>query len=145
MFQCEGYEHPDDPFILAGSCGATYELIQSNYAYLDEEGGFDKRYKRIQNHHQVIYDDDRSQLTWPNLLLMAFVGFIFYNVFCPSGLSGGSSGGQYTASPSSYGNWGGSRGWGFSPFGGGAGGFFSGLGLGTMMGSMWGQSRRYIS
>jgi hypothetical protein len=25
---CEGYNYPDDPFILAGSCGVEYELLQ---------------------------------------------------------------------------------------------------------------------
>ena len=26
---CEGYEYPDDPYILAGSCGLQYTLISN--------------------------------------------------------------------------------------------------------------------
>lgn len=28
--QCEGYEYPDDPYVLVGSCGLTYSLMLKN-------------------------------------------------------------------------------------------------------------------
>lgn len=30
---CEGYAHPDDPFVLKGSCGLEYKLQYTNVRY----------------------------------------------------------------------------------------------------------------
>ena len=136
--QCEGYDHPDDPYVLVGSCGATFELMQSRYAYMDENRYGAPRHRPL----SVVYDDGGGQ-TWTSLLMMGVVGFIFYNVFC--GVNGGGT--SNTAYPSTTpvaprahsASWG--SGWGFSPFGGG-GGFWSGLGLGGILGSMWSRPRR---
>lgn len=49
---CEGYDHPDDPYILKGSCGVEYRLILT--AAGEEKYGrnsFERLYKRPNSHN----------------------------------------------------------------------------------------------
>ncbi|GAA6011151.1 hypothetical protein JCM10207_005514 [Rhodosporidiobolus poonsookiae] len=40
---CEGWDGPDDPFILKGSCGLTYNLVRSSSALEDGWGGYPRK------------------------------------------------------------------------------------------------------
>jgi hypothetical protein len=143
--QCEGYDYPDDPYVLVGSCGASFELEQSKYEYMDEDSRYNRQ--RQGSRSRVTYDERAQGWSWVNIIMVLFVGFIFWNVFCGGSGSGGAAPAAPAASRGWGGGWGGGRGssWGSgwsSPFGGGGGGFFSGLGLGSMLGSMWSRPRR---
>ncbi|KAG0054608.1 Store-operated calcium entry-associated regulatory factor [Gryganskiella cystojenkinii] len=37
---CEGYSHPDDPYVLKGSCGLEYNLVYTNIHHLSGKGDF---------------------------------------------------------------------------------------------------------
>eukprot|EP00013_Stygamoeba_regulata_P014264 CAMPEP_0177680388 /NCGR_PEP_ID=MMETSP0447-20121125/30145_1 /TAXON_ID=0 /ORGANISM="Stygamoeba regulata, Strain BSH-02190019" /LENGTH=263 /DNA_ID=CAMNT_0019189713 /DNA_START=124 /DNA_END=911 /DNA_ORIENTATION=- len=66
---CEGYDHPDDPFILRGSCGLEYELHSSDQGYHSYTKGYTDSYS--------------SGGFFSNLfpiLLIAFVAYILYSV-----------------------------------------------------------------
>lgn len=58
VVNCEGFTHPDDPYVLVGSCGATYSLIPTP-AYL-----------------QTIYHNEISGNTEALMLSLMF-GFVF--------------------------------------------------------------------
>jgi len=74
---CEGYEYPNDPFILAGSCGLEYTLEyvnprQNSYGYGQNNYGHNT-YGQHQEHH--------STSKWQSILIFAVVAFILYNLF----------------------------------------------------------------
>jgi len=158
---CEGYDYPDDEYILAGSCGLQYELDYTAHGlktgtYLQQKnyGGF--------------FDGFKFNPT--TLILLAVVVFVIYTVYCawtaqPEGIarpagSGGSGGGHPPPDdgpPPPYG-WGpsthrppppsydqssrgkGSSGSGSTSTDSGGPGFFTGLGLGALGGYLFGGS-----
>lgn len=135
--QCEGYDYPDDPFVLVGSCGATFELEQSRYAYVDDD--YNRGYNNHRHHRSISYDYDNNEWSWSSIIMFSVVLFIFWNVFCGGRREEGEARPTFDSGPSpqqTY--WSRPRGWG-SPFGGG--GFWSGLGLGSMLGSAWSRPR----
>ena len=64
---CEGYEHPDDPFILKDSCGLEYEIDHeySHSAY-------------NQNYHSS-YSSSLFSLT--NIILFVAIGILIYAIY----------------------------------------------------------------
>jgi len=100
---CEGYSYPDDPYILAGSCGLEYTL---EYTSGSNSYSSDSDY-RSQNYH---HDDEYSphydstpsgKSSLKSLFMFGILVFIMYNIFkqCtaanPSPSVGGSSGSGY--------------------------------------------------
>jgi len=71
---CEGYDYPDDPYVLAGSCGLEYELA---YASSDQNHG--NNHNNYGSHYSSSYDTGSSKVG--RLILFAIVAFIFYNVY----------------------------------------------------------------
>ncbi|ELT97879.1 hypothetical protein CAPTEDRAFT_219816 [Capitella teleta] len=84
---CEGYDHPDDPYILRGSCGLEYSLEmtkegyqqqhthnshqQSGYHGHNSHGGY------FSNHH-----GHKKGSSWMgDLILLAIVGVIIYAIY----------------------------------------------------------------
>eukprot|EP00013_Stygamoeba_regulata_P014522 CAMPEP_0177687414 /NCGR_PEP_ID=MMETSP0447-20121125/34120_1 /TAXON_ID=0 /ORGANISM="Stygamoeba regulata, Strain BSH-02190019" /LENGTH=294 /DNA_ID=CAMNT_0019197663 /DNA_START=65 /DNA_END=946 /DNA_ORIENTATION=- len=133
---CEGYDHPDDPFILRGSCGLEYELHSSDQGYHSYTKGYTDSYS--------------SGGFFSNLfpiLLIAFVAYILYSAFMGGGGQGaaggygggygpGGGGGGFGPGGGSYpGGYGG----GVYPSQSGGGGFWSGMATGGLLGYMFGR------
>ncbi|SCV74794.1 BQ2448_7823 [Microbotryum intermedium] len=114
---CEGWEGPQDPYILRGSCGLTYELVRTSPAL---ENGY---YNPI-NHYapKSIYD------AFFSTALTAVTLFVLYRLFMGwynrrTATNRGGAGGR------TFGGWGGGGG-GWWPGGGGGGGGGGGSGPG---------------
>ncbi|KAF9908915.1 hypothetical protein EC991_009321 [Linnemannia zychae] len=157
---CEGYSHPDDPFVLKGSCGLEYKLQYTNIRHNDRGSGdgfsfknpafneWSRRAKR-QSWIELIYFG--TWISVAGLILYSFVKNCFQHYredarnddppppYRPSGGHGSGGGG---------GGGGGNGGWGsgwnnnnqYKPYsssstaeaGGFRPGFWSGVGLGGL-------------
>ena len=62
---CEGYDYPDDPYILAGSCGLEYTL---NYRHSSSNSSYGSSY-------------DGTSSSWNRFLILLLVGFAVW-YFC---------------------------------------------------------------
>lgn len=142
---CEGWSYPDDPFILAGSCGLTYEL----------EGPGSRSYN---DYDSYSYSEGSSRSSFGSLvwwLAVAVLAYAAYRVWKGRPDAGGFNGGgggfrpdpfypgappPYSEGPKPYG----------ANYGGGASqgpGFWSGLlgggALGYMMGNRGNRNQGY--
>jgi len=145
---CEGFNHPDDPYILKGSCGLEYTLN------LTEQGRQSKGYSGgHQNHYQhnsqpYYVDNSQKNFNWGNVLMFVILGVIIMGLlkqcnqnaggtnpssssygpgFNPGNNPGGSYPGNYPpgCAPNTYGTTYGAP---YQP------GFWSGLGTGGLLG-----------
>lgn len=125
---CEGYDNPDDPYILRGSCGLRYEID------LTEEGK--QRGQRGQYHdnqHGDSYYTDNSYnrssgFGWGKLIGFVIMGCVIYwmlKVCCGVGRRTTSTA-HSTSSSSQYTSGGSYPSSGAVPGAGGGGGFWSG-------------------
>lgn len=115
---CEGYDYPEDPFMLEGSCGIEYTLIGIPQATNRRAGNWGNTYSSYNS-----YDDSSS-----GLFFMFIVGIIIFMVAgCCSG--GGGGGGTNYGNPPPYtrNNYGG----GYKNYGNNNGGFWTGLATGA--------------
>ncbi|MDP2434506.1 MAG: hypothetical protein Q8P67_02055 [archaeon] len=166
---CEGYDHPDDPYILKGSCGLEYSLHTSP--------GHSSSSSRSSNsyHSSSGYDSDSSppsssssSSSWIPYIVMAVAGYAIYRMYLNGAFSnqpnanqqggfggGGGGGGAFPRGPGSgygYGNGGcapnpgmgmGGLGMGMGGGGGGWGRFFTGMAAGGLMGALFGNRGGY--
>jgi hypothetical protein len=123
--QCEGYDSPDDPYILTGSCGVSFDLVPDR----------SHRYYSSSTSSPGWNNYDNEGYSWGKLILTLLFFYMAWKMFFQSG---------YRFTPptfSTYGTGGaglgGSSSWGGFGSGGWRPGFFSGLGLGSMLGSAW--------
>ena len=178
---CEGYDHPDDPYILAGSCGLEYtlELTKEGREKRSNSGGgggWGGGWQNPGNSYssKSYYDSTSSQSSGlGDLILLGVVGIVIYAVYktcvdSPSmedreygtgSTGGGGMGGGGWTNPGGAGGYGGNVGGyganqdyhqgggadcggarqrGTGAAGGGGGGFWTGAGLGGMLGYMFG-------
>ncbi|KAJ3068566.1 Store-operated calcium entry-associated regulatory factor [Podochytrium sp. JEL0797] len=140
---CEGYSYADDKYVLAGSCGVEYTL------FLTEKG---KRFKNNKHSNAAGYQDDYDDYapertsTIVKSIWLVVAGIFLYSMYvsCLGAVAGGRRGGNNAPRGNNGGGGGGA--------GGGSGGgscdppmnsrtqgpgFWSGLGLGGLLGSMW--------
>ncbi|CAF2512138.1 unnamed protein product [Rotaria sp. Silwood2] len=109
---CEGYGYPDDPYILAGSCGLEYNLELTDKSFSDSRQSTNVRHSS-------------SSKFWPFLFKVALIVIVFFAI--KSYLSGNNQTGG--ARPMSAGpdhrppGGGGGGGWFSNFFPGGNGGF----------------------
>eukprot|EP00055_Hartaetosiga_balthica_P009564 m.38356 g.38356 ORF g.38356 m.38356 type:complete len:313 (+) comp6793_c0_seq1:125-1063(+) len=146
---CEGYEYPDDPYILRGSCGVEYELDSTGQTY--------NQYRSNQNNYNSNQYTYESGWSFSTLLFYGMVAFVFYAFYrscvARQAVYGNANGAQGVPPPSFQGghqypsNYGPNYGPGCAPppptyqqatY---RPGFWSGLGLGGLMGSMWNRPR----
>jgi len=66
---CEGYDYPDDPYILAGSCGLEYTLEYTS-------GSHSNSYSHGYNSY-----DTGSTSGFGRIILLGIIAFIAYNVY----------------------------------------------------------------
>ena len=87
---CEGYDNPDDPYILKGSCGVEYRLIltpQGEQKYHDRVNNKAWRSKSHSGDESSIGDGLATTLFW--IIFVAIVGVILYSVFTGGNTNGG--------------------------------------------------------
>uniref|UniRef100_A0A6B2LDR9 Store-operated calcium entry-associated regulatory factor n=1 Tax=Arcella intermedia TaxID=1963864 RepID=A0A6B2LDR9_9EUKA len=119
---CEGYDHPEDPYILRGSCGLEYALEYVSGA----SGGSSSTY----------YEYSPSGGSGiGSLVLFLFLVFIFYQIFksCSGAAANGAVGGDGYGGPGFGPGYGGPGYGGGAPYGPGCpppSGYSTGSGLG---------------
>lgn len=154
---CEGYEYPDDPYILRNSCGVEIELEFVRGASGRSRGGHDYR-----DHQSYQYSSDSEGSSFVGILIVAgLVAFTLY--YCVPSTNRGRRGSSRGSGGFGGGSWGGGPGGGDN--GGDVGpppgsgdcppsgrqvppqsqqqsgpGFWSGFGTGGVMGYMFGNN-----
>jgi hypothetical protein len=142
---CEGYDHPDDPYVLDGSCGLEYTLHRSGSSSSHYDQGTSSHYDQGTHNRQSSTDNSWLGLFGIGAAVLLFSGSFFWAgsllIYAISGfnmgslllmaflyfmlsLSSSSYSGGYREDHSRYGS--STR---SSNVGGGS--FFSGLGVGT--------------
>lgn len=99
---CEGFDHPDDPYILRGSCGLEYTLDltmeghmhknQKNHDYYgSQHSSHHNNYH--QRHHQGTFGKQFSSIC-SDIIILCIVGIIIYAIYrtCIADGSHGQSG-----------------------------------------------------
>jgi len=78
---CEGYDHPDDPYVLRGSCGLEYTLEYTNQGKANQQQN--QHYSN--QHHSSSYHHPSqghgSGFSIKSLLMLGIIAFIFYNIY----------------------------------------------------------------
>jgi len=75
--ECEGYDYPDDPYILKGSCGLRYQLeFTDNGRQRQSQSGYQKEsYQNYQNYQGSGW----TMGSIFTLIIIAFVAYIIYS------------------------------------------------------------------
>ena len=166
---CEGYDYPDDPYILKGSCGLEYTLELTKEGQQKSHNYYGNSYQSSSYHS----DYKKSSGGLADLIVFAAVCLVLYALYktcidngqtmgdrqyssTGSDYPGGAPGGGYTGGGWNMGgnnNPGGGydRGYDDGSCGagarrrgtGGGGGFWTGMGLGGLLGYMFGGNRGY--
>lgn len=80
---CEGFDYPDDPYILRGSCGLEYTLEYTNQGRQKQQQ--QQQHHQYNSHHNYNYDSTSHKSSGgfglKTILMLGIVGFIFYNVY----------------------------------------------------------------
>jgi len=155
---CEGYDEPNDPYILQGSCGLEYNLEYTGNQRGSNYGGYNQGYGGYNSYNT------RSGSSWGSLIMLIALAAIAYGMWnsCARaqggrrpGYGGGPTGGGFPGGhggpPGGYGNGynGGSGGpYNCNPqpprqYGRGGNGFWGGMATGGMLGYLLGGGRRY--
>ncbi|KAM7286708.1 store-operated calcium entry-associated regulatory factor isoform X1 [Ixodes scapularis] len=66
---CEGYDYPDDPYILQGSCGLEYKLERTGHSYGEDS----------QSHSY--YGQKGKSSSFQNVLFLGVLCFIIYVIY----------------------------------------------------------------
>ncbi|EDQ86738.1 uncharacterized protein MONBRDRAFT_33739 [Monosiga brevicollis MX1] len=146
---CEGYSYADDPYILAGSCGLEYSLESTGAGQSD---GYDRRYSRS---YEARHESGGGLGSLLSMIVMGALVFFALRACAgsrtPTGYGndstfrpGGGPGGP-GAPPPGYPP--GGPGCNPSPSappgtGTGGGGFWTGLGVGGLLGTLFGRAGR---
>jgi hypothetical protein len=71
---CEGYQYPDDPYILKGSCGLEYELdlINSDSYNSNTQSNYYNSYPRHSSHTSGILNQTFSHIYFSKVELPYF-------------------------------------------------------------------------
>lgn len=143
---CEGYDYPDDPYILEGSCQVSLR-VQGSPVYEKTDYGYNNYNSNQRWSSNWRYDyhyNDRSGLSFTTIIFILLALYVVYYAFfrsprnppaCfPAGYNG------YNGYNNAWGN-GQMFGTSFPSFGG----FWGGLGAGGLLGSLMFRPRGYQS
>eukprot|EP00026_Physarum_polycephalum_P013007 Phypoly_transcript_13364.p1 GENE.Phypoly_transcript_13364~~Phypoly_transcript_13364.p1 ORF type:complete len:337 (+),score=46.94 Phypoly_transcript_13364:51-1013(+) len=76
---CEGYDYPEDPYILRGSCGLEYTLEYTNQGKQQQQ---QQNQQHSSSYHYSQQDHHRGGgFGLKTLLMIGVVIFIFYNIY----------------------------------------------------------------
>eukprot|EP00126_Sphaerothecum_destruens_P015513 Sdes_comp9525_c0_seq1m996 len=159
---CEGYDYPEDPYVLVGSCGLEYGLEYTQAGrqslYQSKGGAYPGGFSSSQYYNDG-YSSSGGLMTY---IYLGFIIFLFYQIFrtCTQPQTGGygespnGGGPDGTGAPRGYYGGSGTYGNGFSsscgnsmggsyPYSsGGGGGFWSGAATGGLLGYLLGGGNR---
>lgn len=153
---CEGYNYPDDPYILKGSCGLEYTLEFTN------QGKQNQHYSRSGSYDYYAttptYESSSHGFNWGTFIMFVVIGFIIYSIVkqynqnSAAGYTSGQTGGNDFYGGGGPGNPGNSGYYPSAPPSCGPStypstqtytpGFWSGLGGGSMLGYLFGRATR---
>lgn len=129
---CEGYDYPEDPYVLRGSCGLRYKLDFTEEGYRSRDSGH--RNPGYDTYHSESYSRS-SGFGIGTLIQLCIIGVIIY---CVLGSCFGS--GQRTTSGALHVS--GGYGSGHHPTGGSGPGFWTGAATGGALGYLFGGRNR---
>ncbi|XP_071149219.1 store-operated calcium entry-associated regulatory factor-like [Mytilus edulis] len=98
---CEGFDHPDDPYILRGSCGLEYTLDLTMEGHMHKKQNNHDYYGSHHNSHQDDYHQRHHQgygkrfsSICGDIIVLCIVGIIIYAIYrtCIADQSHGQSG-----------------------------------------------------
>lgn len=118
---CEGYDYPDDPYVLKGSCGLEYTLDLTKEGHQKQQYGHHDYYGDNSHYnHKSSYSTPGKRSTLGDIIILAIIGIIIYSIYrtCLHNQVGGSTDDD-SSGPGSYPN---RRSW----FGFGGGGGYGG-------------------
>jgi hypothetical protein len=136
VVSCEGYSHPDDPYVLKGSCGLEYTLEYT------EQGRASQGYNSYNSYGSQYYSHQSSGFSWGNVFMLVIIGFIVFGLLRQCTQNAANGGGYtrtdtYTGYPPAYPGcdpstaYATGAGTGFRP------GFWSGVGTGGLLGYLF--------
>ncbi|CAI7847653.1 unnamed protein product [Closterium sp. NIES-54] len=102
---CEGFDYPDDPRILYGSCGLQYSLVPVPGSQKEKNKGWFKQQKKQHFHQQHQQQPEREKGSWlGRLLTWAIITYIAILALrsCCCGTSRPSGGGPATGQTGGY-------------------------------------------
>lgn len=79
---CEGYDYPEDPYILAGSCGLEYTLDLTQEGKSRQQGG--GGYKEHSYHNTYTPRSDGYSSKWSglsDLIILGVMGLVIYALY----------------------------------------------------------------
>lgn len=146
---CEGYDYPDDPYVLAGSCGVEFTIDPTDDGHrpqYNQYGSGGGGYNSYNTHHS--YGDSGFFSKILNVLFIGAIVFVILRVCFAAPMGAGAGAGPGTGFGPGFG--GGYGGGGGGGYGGGPGcpppsqgpGFWTGLGLGGFLGNMFSRPTR---
>jgi len=138
---CEGYDYPDDPYILRGSCGLEYELDLTTEGYQQRHGGGGGYDQYYHDRPPPYYERQSGGWGIGKLITLVVLGTCIYWIVKCCFFGVGSGRRTHTAPPqsssSAY-----PSGTGVPPSstgGAGGGGFWTGAATGGLLGYLFGQ------
>lgn len=83
---CEGYDYPTDPYIIAGSCGTTrtaksMKILFINYLNLFLKLGLEYSLAHRDHYSRSV---DESSSSMPFWIFVGFIGLFVFIMFCKS-------------------------------------------------------------
>ncbi|XP_076355118.1 store-operated calcium entry-associated regulatory factor-like isoform X1 [Tachypleus tridentatus] len=81
---CEGYDYPEDPYILVGSCGLEYSIDLSEEGFLKKgKGEYDYGWWNSHKGHsyQQTYNELHQRGGLNDIILLIIIGIIIYAIY----------------------------------------------------------------
>ncbi|XP_046846311.1 store-operated calcium entry-associated regulatory factor-like [Xenia sp. Carnegie-2017] len=77
---CEGYDYPDDPYILRGSCGLQYSIELTDKGYARKRSSNNQGWRNYERGSRTRYSSIGSS-GFGDLFMFVFVALIFFMLF----------------------------------------------------------------
>ena len=80
---CEGYDYPDDPYILKGSCGLEYtlELTKEGHNRQSNSNNHDYGYGSSNNYNSGYYSSKKNSTGLGDLIVFGVVCLVIYALY----------------------------------------------------------------
>lgn len=80
---CEGYDYPDDPYVLKGSCGLEYTLDHTKAGHERKHHNHDYGYEKKHYHSQSSYSKHHhgSGSTFGHIVTLGIIALIVYVIY----------------------------------------------------------------
>ncbi|CAN8004337.1 unnamed protein product, partial [Ixodes hexagonus] len=78
---CEGYDYPDDPYILQGSCGLEYKLERTGHGYGEDSTSYRQKLMFPAQTPCSYYGQKGKPSSFQNLLILGVFVFVIYAIY----------------------------------------------------------------